>query len=383
MLLLRTVTLTSELLPLRKNSQRAQPMAQTSSTKMLTYLQPKIAWQWFWNAPGCWCWYWRLSAWAWPVGFRALLMYSIVYKSRECVVEQSKATLEKAEACNVPEQAIEKKAFHEAKAALEAELEQSKAADVSRAKELEEENAQLREQLRVLEQRLAEAEARLKGDDMREVDSTHSSAVETEAGEVAKPDQDKASVPSRFELMQALKDQERRRRRRKEVRKASAGRAVWQAGCCRRRGRGRGWGRNCDPPPAPMVERFVQAALLVLTFVQLGLVAAAAVAAAVALQPPASRRWLRARLFLAWKATGKQTEESEPAPLPAPMEPQDQESVPDSGEASQEMEIVVPEGCFPGSVMSLDIGASPPTTPGSTEVQPEPTATQPVTAEPV
>ncbi|CAJ1342746.1 unnamed protein product [Effrenium voratum] len=202
MLLLRTVTLTSELLPLRKNSQRAQPMAQTSSTKMLTYLQPKIAWQWFWNAPGCWCWYWRLSAWAWPVGFRALLMYSIVYKSRECVVEQSKATLEKAEACNVPEQAIEKKAFHEAKAALEAELEQSKAADVSRAKELEEENAQLREQLRVLEQRLAEAEARLKGDDMREVDSTHSSAVETEAGEVAKPDQDKASVPSRFELMQ-------------------------------------------------------------------------------------------------------------------------------------------------------------------------------------
>ncbi|CAJ1342742.1 unnamed protein product [Effrenium voratum] len=368
MLLLRTVTLTSELLPLRKNSQRAQPMAQTSSTKMLTYLQPKIAWQWFWNAPGCWCWYWRLSAWAWPVGFRALLMYSIVYKSRECVVEQSKATLEKAEACNVPEQAIEKKAFHEAsnslqqaKAALEAELEQSKAADVSRAKELEEENAQLREQLRVLEQRLAEAEARLKGDDMREVDSTHSSAVETEAGEVAKPDQDKASVPSRFELMQALKDQERRRRRRKEVRKASAGRAVWQAGCCRRRGRGRGWGRNCDPPPAPMVERFVQAALLVLTFVQLGLVAAAAVAAAVALQPPASRRWLRARLFLAWKATGKQTEESEPAPLPAPMEPQDQESVPDSGEASQEMEIVVPEGT----------------------VQPEPTATQPVTAEPV
>ncbi|CAJ1379949.1 unnamed protein product, partial [Effrenium voratum] len=241
-----------------------------------------------------------------------------------------------------------------AKAALEAELEQSKAADVSRAKELEEENAQLREQLRVLEQRLAEAEARLKGDDMRELDSTHSSAVETEAGEVAKPDQDKASVPSRFELMQALKDQERRRRRRKEVRKASAGRAVWQAGCCRRRGRGRGWGRNCDPPPAPMVERFVQAALLVLTFVQLGLVAAAAVAAAVALQPPASRRWLRSRLFLAWKATGKQTEESEPAPLPAPMEPQDQESVPDSGEASQEMEIVVPEGsaradCHPAS----------------------------------
>ncbi|CAJ1428625.1 unnamed protein product [Effrenium voratum] len=153
---------------------------------------------------------------------------------------------------------------------------------------------------------------------------------------------------------------------------------------------------------------------------------------------------------------GKQTEvESEPAPLPAdpaplpaepaplpaepaplpnetvptePMEPQDpqdsQESVPDSGEASreveleipegcepgdtftvevdgQEMEIVVPEGCFPGSVITLDIGpASVPTTPaGPTEgkseepaplpaepvpaepteqVQPEPTATQPV-----
>ncbi|CAJ1439948.1 unnamed protein product, partial [Effrenium voratum] len=66
---------------------------------------------------------------------------------------------------------------------------------------------------------------------------------------VAKPDQDKASVPSRFELMQALKDQERRRRRRKEVRKASAGRAVWQAGCCRRRGRGRGW--ELRPAPGP------------------------------------------------------------------------------------------------------------------------------------
>eukprot|EP00930_Biecheleria_cincta_P053431 TRINITY_DN3893_c0_g1_i3.p2 TRINITY_DN3893_c0_g1~~TRINITY_DN3893_c0_g1_i3.p2 ORF type:complete len:136 (+),score=15.57 TRINITY_DN3893_c0_g1_i3:62-409(+) len=50
-----------------------------------SHLQQKIMWQWFWNAPARW--YWRLSAWAWPVGVPALIMYIFVYKSCEADVE--------------------------------------------------------------------------------------------------------------------------------------------------------------------------------------------------------------------------------------------------------------------------------------------------------
>ncbi|CAE8586443.1 unnamed protein product [Polarella glacialis] len=50
-----------------------------------SHLQQKIMWQWFWNAPARW--YWRLSAWAWPLGVPALIMYIFVYKSCESDVE--------------------------------------------------------------------------------------------------------------------------------------------------------------------------------------------------------------------------------------------------------------------------------------------------------
>eukprot|EP00437_Effrenium_voratum_P008473 CAMPEP_0181427948 /NCGR_PEP_ID=MMETSP1110-20121109/16428_1 /TAXON_ID=174948 /ORGANISM="Symbiodinium sp., Strain CCMP421" /LENGTH=134 /DNA_ID=CAMNT_0023551163 /DNA_START=65 /DNA_END=467 /DNA_ORIENTATION=+ len=107
MSLRRVVTRSSELLSLRKTSQRDQarlgsypvppeayiwwcnrfqvPGGEIKQT--FSHLQQKIMWQWFWNAPGRW--YWRLSAWAWPVGVPALLMYIFVYKSCECDVEQS------------------------------------------------------------------------------------------------------------------------------------------------------------------------------------------------------------------------------------------------------------------------------------------------------
>ncbi|CAK9095942.1 Uncharacterized protein SCF082_LOCUS45061, partial [Durusdinium trenchii] len=102
MSLRRAVTRTSELLSLRKTSQRDQlrlgsypvppeayiwwcnrsqvPGGEIKQT--FSHFQQKIMWQWFWNAPTRW--YWRLSSWAWPVGVPALLMYIFVYKSCEC-----------------------------------------------------------------------------------------------------------------------------------------------------------------------------------------------------------------------------------------------------------------------------------------------------------